>query len=114
MADFVVDVLRLCAWLVLLAVLLAPFERRWAVHRQKFFRKAFGTDLVYYFLSGLAPNVLMIVPMTLLAAAVHRWEPSGFYTWAAGLPIWARLIAAMVVGEVGAYWGHRMSHEIPF
>lgn len=114
MPDFIVDVFRLCAWLVVFAVLLSPIERRWAVHRQKFFRKAFGTDLVYYFLSGLAPQALMIVPMTVLAAAVHRWEPAEFYTWAAQMPMGLRLLAAMVVGEIGAYWGHRLSHEIPF
>jgi len=114
LSPIVLDVLRLIAWLALLAVLLVPFERRWAVHRQKFFRKAFGTDLVYYFLSGLAPKVLMIVPMTVLAYVTHRYEQAAFYNWAAEMPIWLRLPAAMVVGEIGAYWGHRWSHEIPF
>ncbi len=114
MSEFLLDVVRLCAWLALLAVLLVPLEKRWYLHRQPFFRAAFGTDLVYYFLSGLLPNLLMIVPLTLLAAAVHRWEPSVFYTWAAQMPLWARLPAALVVGEIGAYWGHRWSHEIPF
>jgi sterol desaturase/sphingolipid hydroxylase (fatty acid hydroxylase superfamily) len=32
---------------------------------------------------------------------------------AADLPLWARMMAAMVVGEIGFYWGHRWSHEIP-
>ena len=108
------EVARLMVWLVLLGGLFAPLERGWAVHRQKFFRKAFGTDLIYYFLSGLAPNVLMIVPMMALAAAMHRLSPSPFYDWVGALPIWARLMGAMVVGETGAYWGHRWSHEIPF
>ena len=112
--DFLVDTLRLCAWLVLLALLFVPLERAWAVRRQKFFRKAFRTDVVYYFLSGLAPKLLMLVPMTILAAFMHRLSPSPYYTWIAGWPVWARLAAAMVVGEIGAYWGHRWSHEIPF
>ena len=113
MIDFLVDVLRLCAWLALLIVLLLPLERFWAVRRQKFFRKAFGTDLVYYFINGLAPRFPMMIPMTLLALAVHRLSPLAYYSWIAGLPVWARIAAAMVVGEVGAYWGHRWSHEIP-
>ena len=29
-------------------------------------------------------------------------------------PIWARAVAALVVGEIGFYWGHRWTHEIPF
>ncbi len=112
--EFVIDILRLCAWLVLLAALFVPLERGWAVHRQMFFRKAFGTDVVYYFLSGLAPKLLMILPLLALTAMLHRLSPSPFYAWVAALPIWARLIAAMVVGELGAYWGHRWAHEIPF
>jgi len=35
---------------------------------QKLFRKAFGTDLIYYFLGGLVPKLLLILPMTLIAA----------------------------------------------
>ena len=32
----------------------------------------------------------------------------------AALPIWARAVGALVVGEIGFYWGHRWTHEIPF
>ena len=113
MMDFLLDVARLCAWLLLLAVLFVPFERGWSVRRQKFFRGAFGTDLVYYFLSGLAPKLLMIVPMILLTAVLHRLAPSPYYDWVSRLPWAARLAGAMVIGEIGAYWGHRWSHEIP-
>ena len=114
MKDFLLDVPRLIIWLALLAAMLVPLERGWAVRRQKFYRKAFGTDLVYYFISGLTPKLLMIVPLILLTAVFHRLAPNPYYDWVAALPLWARLSAAMVVGEIGAYWGHRWSHEIPF
>ena len=29
------------------------------------------------------------------------------------MPLWARVIAGLVAGEIGYYWGHRWSHEIP-
>ena len=32
----------------------------------------------------------------------------------AGLPVALRLAAALIVGELGFYWGHRWTHEIPF
>jgi sterol desaturase/sphingolipid hydroxylase (fatty acid hydroxylase superfamily) len=32
----------------------------------------------------------------------------------AALPLGWRFVASLVVGEVGFYWGHRWSHEIPF
>ena len=111
---FALEVLRLCAWLVLLAAVFVPLERIWALHPRKLLRKGLGTDLVYYFLSGFCPKLLLTVPLTVLAAALHRLVPSGFYHFMAGVPLSLRLPAALVVGEIGSYWGHRWSHEIPF
>jgi sterol desaturase/sphingolipid hydroxylase (fatty acid hydroxylase superfamily) len=110
---FALDVLRLCIWLTVLIVVFVPLERLYALHRQKLFRKAFVTDLEYYFLNSLLPKLLLILPMTLIAWAVHQVHPSGMYLWVAGVPLWTRLAAAMVVGEVGFYWGHRWMHEVP-
>ncbi len=108
-----VDLLRLCAWLVLLLVIFAPVERLWPLHRQKLFRKNFGSDLVYYFLSGFAPKLLLILPLSLVAAGVHRLAAGGLYPWVAAMPAGIRFLAATGVGEIGFYWGHRWSHEIP-
>src|ERR1019366_4695124 len=98
---FALDVFRLCAWLMLLMAIFVPLEKRCALHPQKVFRRAFSTDLAYYFLSSLLPKLLLILPMTLIAWAVHHVQPSGMYAWVAGVPLWARFPAAMVVGEVG-------------
>lgn len=113
LASVGLDIVRLFVWLVLLMVIFVPLERLCALRPQKVFRKAFHTDLVYYFLSSLLPKLLLVLPMTLMAAGVHRVVPSAFYSWVSGLPLWLRLVAAMLVGEVGSYWGHRWSHEIP-
>jgi sterol desaturase/sphingolipid hydroxylase (fatty acid hydroxylase superfamily) len=108
-----VDIARLCVWLVLLIVVFVPLERVWALHHQKVFRKAFHTDLIYFFLNSLAPKIVLILPMTAVAVGLHRLVPSTFYSWVASLPIGIRLLAAMFAGEVGSYWAHRWSHEIP-
>lgn len=113
-SPFATDILRLCVWLVLLMAVFVPIERRYALHPQRVFRKAFATDLVYYFLSGLLPNLLLLVPMTVAAWALHSFAPGGLYGKMAQMPVWFRLLAAMIVGEVGTYWGHRWMHEIPF
>jgi sterol desaturase/sphingolipid hydroxylase (fatty acid hydroxylase superfamily) len=113
LASFAVNLARLCVWLALLMLIFIPLERIFALHRQKVFRKAFGADVAYYFISSLVPKVLLILPLSGLAWAVHRWMPSAFYTWSAAWPFALRFAASMIVGEVGAYWGHRWSHEIP-
>jgi sterol desaturase/sphingolipid hydroxylase (fatty acid hydroxylase superfamily) len=108
------DVFRLSIWLVLLAVIFIPLERFFSQHRQLVFRKEFLTDLGYYFLNSLLPKLLLILPMSIIAWGIHHFEPSIFYAWAANLPVRTRLMLAIVVGEFGAYWGHRWSHEIPW
>jgi sterol desaturase/sphingolipid hydroxylase (fatty acid hydroxylase superfamily) len=113
LVPFALDLVRLSIWLVILIVIFAPAERLWSLYPRRFFRKAFGTDLVYYFVSGFAPKLLLVVPLSLLARSLHHFMPGGFYASVTLLPIWLRLAASMVVGEVGAYWGHRWSHEIP-
>jgi sterol desaturase/sphingolipid hydroxylase (fatty acid hydroxylase superfamily) len=111
---FATDVLRLCVWLLLIMAVFVPLERLFAVHPHTVFRKAFAVDLGYFFLTGLLPRVLLVVPMALIAGGLHRVVPAGLQTWTAGMPLWMRLAAALLVGEFGFYWGHRWTHQIPF
>ena len=111
---FAVDVVRLCLWFVLLLVIFVPLERLWSLHAMKVFRKGFLADSIYYFLSSLSPKILLIVPLSVMAWATHRLTDSAFYETVADLPWALRYVAALVVGEIGFYWGHRWTHEIPF
>jgi sterol desaturase/sphingolipid hydroxylase (fatty acid hydroxylase superfamily) len=108
------SVFRLCVWLVLLTVIFVPLERLFALHPQKIFRKAILTDLAYYFLSSLIPGFLLGAPLALVAWLVHHMIPVTFTSAVRAWPAWLRLVAALVVGEIGFYWGHRWTHEIPF
>jgi sterol desaturase/sphingolipid hydroxylase (fatty acid hydroxylase superfamily) len=109
-----ITVLRVCLWLLILVMIFVPLERLFAAHPQKVFRKAIGVDLVYYFLSSLLPAALLSIPVGLLAWGVHHVVPGGLLATTAALPLWARAVAGLVAGEIGYYWGHRLSHEIPF
>jgi sterol desaturase/sphingolipid hydroxylase (fatty acid hydroxylase superfamily) len=113
LSPLALETLRLCAWLALLMAIFVPLERRYALHPLKVFRKSFSTDLAYYFLSSLLPKVLLIVPLTMLAWATHRVVPNGLYSRVAAIPPAIRFAAALIVGDVGSYWGHRWMHEIP-
>ena len=113
LGSLALDIVRLCLWLAFLLIVFVPLEKKWALHPRRLFRISFGTDLVYYFLSGLVPKLLLILPLTLLAATLHHLVGAAFYQRVAELPLAVRIAAALVVGEVGAYWGHRWSHESP-
>jgi len=112
--SFALDVLRLGIWLLLLMIVFVPLERLFAVYPQKVFRRSFPVDLGYYFLNSLLPKTLLVVPMALIAWGLHYIMPTALHSWTASMPLWTRLAAALVVGEVGFYWGHRWTHQVPF
>ena len=110
---FVISLARLTAWLLLLAVIFLPLERLMAVQPRKLFCKSLASDIGFYFISGLIPGLLLAPPMALAAIAGYAIVPHSLHTTVAAVPIWARALAALVVGEIGFYWGHRWAHEIP-
>jgi sterol desaturase/sphingolipid hydroxylase (fatty acid hydroxylase superfamily) len=111
----ILEVVRLSVWLVLLMLIFVPLERVFGLRKnQKPFRKAFGVDVALYYLNSLLPKLILVMPLSLLAAFIHDQLPAAPYVWMAGLPQWVRILGALVVGEVGSYWGHRLSHAIPF
>jgi sterol desaturase/sphingolipid hydroxylase (fatty acid hydroxylase superfamily) len=110
----VLEILRLSALLILMVALFGTLERVWGLHTSKLFRKAFGTDLAYYFLNALSSKLLLIVPLAVLSAFAHHMFAGRLYGTVGSWPMGLRLAAAAVVSDVGAYWGHRWSHEIPW
>jgi sterol desaturase/sphingolipid hydroxylase (fatty acid hydroxylase superfamily) len=111
---FLLSVLRLSLWLLLLALVFLPLERLFGLHPKKFFRKALAQDLGYYFLNGLLPGLLLSFPLSLLAMGVHDLVPYRMQATVAAWPLWQRILAGLVISEIGFYWGHRWTHEIPF
>ena len=109
-----VDLLRLTVWLAIFSVIFVPLERLFPVHPQKVFRKQIGADLGYYFLIGLTAGLVLAAPLAVIAYTARHLVPIAVLTTTATWPIWMRASAAMVVGEIGYYWGHRLSHEVPF
>jgi sterol desaturase/sphingolipid hydroxylase (fatty acid hydroxylase superfamily) len=107
------SLLRLSVWFVLLFLVFLPIERFFPLNRQALIRKNYGQDCLFYFINGIVPKLLLVVPLSLLAAFVHRYSPSAFFEWAASLSMGQRLILALLVGDFGAYWGHRWSHQWP-
>jgi sterol desaturase/sphingolipid hydroxylase (fatty acid hydroxylase superfamily) len=111
---FLISVARVGAWLLFLALIFLPLERLFALHPQKFFRKSLAQDLGYYFISGLVPGLLLVVPLSLVAVGAHALVPDRVQATISSWPLWQRVIAGVLVGEIGFYWGHRWTHEIPF
>jgi sterol desaturase/sphingolipid hydroxylase (fatty acid hydroxylase superfamily) len=105
---------RTCVWLALMIAVFAPLEHLFAVRPARLFHKGWSVNLGWYFVNALTP-ILLLAPMAAaIAWGVHAIVPARFTAAASGLPLGVRMVLAMVVGEVGFYWGHRWSHEIPW
>jgi sterol desaturase/sphingolipid hydroxylase (fatty acid hydroxylase superfamily) len=110
---FAMNVLRVCILLAIIIAVFAPLEHVFAVRPGRLFEKGWSVNLGWYFFNSLFTTLLLAPPAALIAWAVHALLPDSITGAAADLPMWARMIAAMIVGEIGFYWGHRWSHEIP-
>lgn len=111
---YLYPILRLTAWLAFLTAVFVPLERLFAVHPRRVFRKGFAVDLAYYFISSLLPALLLGAPLALLAWVAHQYVPAAVLATTASLPFWGRSLVGLVASEIGYYWAHRLSHQIPF
>ncbi len=109
---FLIDVARLCAWLVLLIAIFVPLERLFALHPRKIFRAGILQDLGLFFFNGLVASVILSAPLAFAITLSYRIMPADYYEFVGSLPLWVRLIAIFIIGEFGFYWGHRWSHEV--
>jgi sterol desaturase/sphingolipid hydroxylase (fatty acid hydroxylase superfamily) len=118
--EFALTALRLCVWLVLLTALFVPLERWFGLRHEKTgtgaaaARPPLGNRLAYYVISSLVPTVLLGVPVALLAAAAQALVPAAWIATLQACPAPLRVVIAYVVAETGFYWGHRLSHELPW
>jgi sterol desaturase/sphingolipid hydroxylase (fatty acid hydroxylase superfamily) len=111
---FVISGVRLFAWLLLLSVVFLPLERLFALHSRKTLGKSLAGDIGFYFVSGLVPSLVLTPLLALVVLGAHAVVPYRLHAAVASWPVWGRAVAALVVSEIGFYWGHRWSHEIPF
>jgi sterol desaturase/sphingolipid hydroxylase (fatty acid hydroxylase superfamily) len=95
----------------LLFLVSLPIERLFALRRQKVFRRGWLADVTHLLvnntlstIAGIAVGVAMALPFLWL----RPFDLEG------RLPTEASIVLAAVIVLVGSYWGHRLSHTVPF
>ncbi len=106
--------IQICVALALVTAVFGPLERLFALKRARFFYAGWLTNLGWYFANALTPLLLLAPLSAAVAWLIHLALPSSWTSAAAALPIGWRMVLAMVIGELGFYWGHRWSHEWPW
>lgn len=110
------DALRPLSAILLFYALLAGLERLFP-HRAEW-RRSHGdvrTDVMHLLLTGAIAQALVgaavLGPLSLLSGWVSA--AAGGALWPTGWPLLAQLALAVVLGELGHYVFHRLSHESP-
>ncbi|MBI3349377.1 MAG: sterol desaturase family protein [Burkholderiales bacterium] len=101
---------RLANGLLLLLVVFLPLERLFALRRGPR-PEPWAPDVAWYFVTSLLPNRLVALAIALALLALPGWQ--GLWPRLGELPLWQRLPLALLVAELGFYWGHRALHASP-
>ena len=102
------------AVIVVLLVLVVPFERLVPRHRQSMRRPGLVTDIAYG-VTGPALRIVTTAVGIVIGVASLAWLPGLLLRpLVLSLPVPARVLVGAVVLDALAYWLHRFSHEVAF
>ena len=111
--DPVITVMGLTGAVVLALLVIErvhPYHREW-LHSHGDIR----TDLIHNFVNFWIPEIYTVSFVGgLTVAAAWLSDVLGMGLWPAGWPLLAQLVLALVIGELGTYWIHRLMHENAF
>jgi sterol desaturase/sphingolipid hydroxylase (fatty acid hydroxylase superfamily) len=95
----------------ILFLVFLPIEKLFALRRQRVFRRGWLTDVTHLLvnntlstIAGIALGVAMAIPLIWLRPLDLEGQ----------LPPEASIALAAVIVLLGSYWGHRLSHTVPF
>jgi sterol desaturase/sphingolipid hydroxylase (fatty acid hydroxylase superfamily) len=97
--------------IALLFLVFVPLEKALALRKQRVFRSGLLTDLTHILVNNLFTTVAVIALVIVAAIPVfwiRRFDLVGL------LPAEAAIALAVVLVAVGNYWGHRLTHQVPF
>ena len=108
------EVLKAVFWLVLVSLIFPPLEYAFSVRRERILYKGLVTDILWFWVHRMTGFLWLTPPVLFVGWILHSILPTGLTGPIGALPLLVRLPLAFVVYELGLYWGHRWSHEIPF
>jgi sterol desaturase/sphingolipid hydroxylase (fatty acid hydroxylase superfamily) len=97
--------------IALLFLVFVPLEKLCALRPQRVFRKGLLTDLTHLLVNNTlvaGATIAILVVAAIPFFWVRRYDVEG------SLPTEAAIALAVVLVTVGNYWGHRLTHQVPF
>ena len=100
--------------LALLIALLTPIELLWPARAQRLWRRGMATDLAHFVAAPFVVGGGAALLLAGIAALLHFAIPSRVEALLAAQPWTLQLVEILVIAELGGYWVHRLSHEVPW
>jgi sterol desaturase/sphingolipid hydroxylase (fatty acid hydroxylase superfamily) len=97
--------------IALLFVVFVPLEKLFALRKQRVFRAGLLTDLTHILVNG-AVTAVAVVALVVVAAIPVFWIRR--FDLVRALPTEVAVGLAVALVAVGNYWGHRLTHQVPF
>jgi sterol desaturase/sphingolipid hydroxylase (fatty acid hydroxylase superfamily) len=110
---YLANALRACAWLLIVTLIFAPFERFAPAKSRAAGPSTLASDLGFFFVSSFLPQLVLALPLAAAGFIAYRLVPASLHSAVAAWPLWLRGVSAFIVADLGFYWGHRWAHASP-
>lgn len=101
--------------LIVGALIFVPLERLFALRKsQKVFREGWRTDLLHFLFTRTLSEGCGFLFVALLIFFLHRAVSPHFQAAVAAQQHALQFLEAILIANLGGYFGHRLSHEVPF
>ena len=97
--------------IALLFLLFVPLEQLFALRKQRVFRRGLLTDLTHILVNN-ALSTVAVIALVVVAAIPVFWIRQ--FDLVGNLSTEVAVALAVVLVAVGNYWGHRLTHQVPF
>jgi len=101
--------------LLVAAAIFIPLERLFSLRKtQRVFRNGWRTDVIHFLFTRFLSDAAAFVAVGAFILLIHSFISSEFQAAVAAQNRVLQFIEAVLIANLGAYFGHRLSHEIPF
>jgi sterol desaturase/sphingolipid hydroxylase (fatty acid hydroxylase superfamily) len=99
--------------LVVLAAIFIPLERVFALRPQRVLRPGWRTDIVHFVVNNLLSTVGIVLAVGAVGTLLRAVIPQAVSIDVVHQPASLQFIEALLLAELGGYWGHRTTHAVP-
>lgn len=101
--------------LIVGALIFIPLERLFALHRsQRILRRGWRSDIIHFLFTRTLSDAFAFLFVGALIVLTHWLVSPAFQAAVASQNRFLQFVEAVLIANVGAYIGHRLSHVVPF